>query len=185
MRKLLHISVFLICCNIGLAQHYQFSQYYAAPTYLNPAFTGANVCSRFTLNYRRQWIGVPGSFTTYQAAVDHSLRKYKSGVGLQFFKDNAGLGNLNTTQVNLLYAYEARLSKKVMGRGGISIGTVQRKVDYSSLMLADQIARGNAAYSLEGFSDTRANYFDVGTGILVFSKSMWGGLALSHLNSPD
>ena len=62
------------------AQHYQFSQFYAAPTHLNPAFAGAHVCSRFTMNYRSQWAGIPGGFTTYQAAFDHYFRRTKSGI---------------------------------------------------------------------------------------------------------
>src|SRR5436190_1623336 len=98
------------------SQHYQFSQFYAAPTYLNPAFTGANVCSRASINYRNQWSGIPGTFTSYQASVDHTLKRYNSGIGLVLFNDRAGIGNLATTQVSLLYAYEAKLNKKFMGR---------------------------------------------------------------------
>jgi type IX secretion system PorP/SprF family membrane protein len=143
------------------------------------------VCSRFTHNYRNQWAGIPGTFTSYQASVDHSLRKYKSGIGLQFFHDKAGLGSLTTTQVSLLYSYETRLNKKVMGRGGLSIGTVQRMVDYSALVLGDQIARGNAPTSIEGFADARASYFDVGAGVLVFSRYAWAGLSIGHLNKPN
>jgi type IX secretion system PorP/SprF family membrane protein len=184
IRKGIVILIFflpLLC----FAQHYQFSQYYAAPTYLNPAFTGANVCSRFTLNYRNQWSGIPGAFTSYQASMDHTLRKYRSGIGLQFFSDRAGLGSLTTTQVSLLYAYETRLSKKVMGRGGISVGTIQRKVDFTQLTLGDQIARNGASTSLEGFAENRTSYFDISTGVLVYSKTMWGGFAYAHMNRPN
>src|SRR5205809_7578306 len=103
-------------CAWGMrAQHFQFSQFYAAPTYLNPAFTGANVCSRVSLNYRNQWSGIPGTFTSYQASIDHTLRSYNSGIGLQFFSDKAGLGSLRTNQISLLYAYEAKLNKKIIG----------------------------------------------------------------------
>jgi len=167
------------------SQHFQFSQFYAAPTYLNPAFTGANVCSRFTINYRSQWTGVPGAFTSYQASADHSLRKYKSGIGIQLFNDRAGLGSLTTTKVSLLYAYEAKINKKIIARGGLSMGSVQRKVDFSNLTMGDQIARDNANTSVEGFAENRTSYFDVGTGVIVYSRNVWGGLAVSHLNKPN
>jgi type IX secretion system PorP/SprF family membrane protein len=166
------------------SQHYQFSQFYAAPTYLNPAFTGANVCSRGSINYRNQWSGIPGSFTSYQASVDHSLKRYNSGIGLVLFNDRAGIGSLTTTQVSLLYAYEARFNKKYMGRGGISIGTIQRKVDYSAFTFGDQLAR-NAETSLENFAGNGITYFDVGAGILIFSSSSWLGISGSHLNKPN
>jgi type IX secretion system PorP/SprF family membrane protein len=183
-RHLYTFFLLLAVCAVH-SQHFQFSQFYAAPTYLNPAFTGANVCSRFTLNYRNQWSGIPGTFTSYQGSIDHSLRKIRSGIGLQFFNDKAGLGSLSTTQVSLLYAYEAKLNKKIMGRGGFSIGSVQRKVDYTKLMLGDQVSRGNAPTSLEGFTDNRVSYFDIGAGVLVYSRYAWAGLAASHLNKPD
>ncbi len=36
------------------AQDAHFSQYYANPLYLNPAFAGSDICPRVTLNYRNQ-----------------------------------------------------------------------------------------------------------------------------------
>jgi type IX secretion system PorP/SprF family membrane protein len=168
----------------GQAQHYQFSQFYAAPTYLNPAFTGANVCSRVALNYRNQWAAVPGTFTSYQLTVDHTLRRINSGIGLQLFSDRAGIGNLRTTQVNLLYAYEARFNKKYTGRGGLSIGGIQRSVDYGAFTFGDQIAR-NASSSLENFPGERLTYFDISLGLLVYSATSWFGFSAAHMNEPD
>ena len=46
------------------AQDPQFSQFYANPVYLNPAFAGTARCPRVVLNYRNQWPGIPGNFVT-------------------------------------------------------------------------------------------------------------------------
>jgi type IX secretion system PorP/SprF family membrane protein len=183
MRVVICIGVLFLAGNAH-AQHFQFSQFYAAPTYLNPAFTGANVCSRVTLNYRKQWAGIPGDFSTYQASYDHYLKAAHSGIGLQLFSDHAGLGGLNTFQASILYAYEARLNKTTMGRGGLSLGTIQRKVDFSSFTFGDQIAR-NSTQTLEGFAGNGINYFDVGFGFLVYTSSMWGGFSATHINKPN
>jgi type IX secretion system PorP/SprF family membrane protein len=168
----------------AMAQHFQFSQFYAAPTYLNPAFTGANVCGRLSLNYRNQWSGIPGTFTTYQAAYDHYIRSAKSGIGVQVFHDRAGLGSLNTTQLTGLYAYEARLGKRVMGRGGLALGLIQRQTDLSKYVFADQL-RDGTPHSSESFNIIRANYFDIGTGFLVYSQSTWLGFSAAHMNKPN
>lgn len=184
-RRLKYIYLFSTLFSCLFAQHYQFSQFYSAPTYLNPAFTGANVCSRASINYRNQWSGIPGTFTSYQASFDHTLKEYHSGIGLQFFSDRAGLGNLRTTQVSILYAYEARINKKLMCRGGINVGSMQRKVDYNSLTFGDQIARNGASTSLEGFSDNGITYFDAGLGLLVYTSTTWFGFSASHINKPD
>ncbi len=181
----IRIILLLACFNGLQAQHYQFSQFYAAPTYLNPAFTGADVCMRASLNYRSQWSGIPGAFTTYQASVDHSLSRYKGGIGLQFFKDKAGPAGLSTTQVNALYAYETRIKKAVMGRAGISIGGAQRRVDLGSFVFSDQIARKDGSASVEAMNANSINYFDVNAGILIYSRTMWGGFAASHINEPN
>lgn len=181
-----HHYIILIFLTVGLrAQHYQFSQFYSAPTYLNPAFTGANVCSRATLNYRNQWSGIPGTFTSYQASVDHELKAYHSGVGLQFFSDKAGLGSLQTTQIALLYAYEAKINNKIHCRAGLNAGTMQRKIDYSALTFGDQIVRNGAATSVEGFGDGRITYFDAGLGFLAYSRTTWLGFAANHINQAN
>ncbi|HQQ94947.1 MAG TPA: type IX secretion system membrane protein PorP/SprF [Bacteroidia bacterium] len=168
-----------------LSQHYQFSQFYSAPTYLNPAFTGAGACARFSMNYRKQWAGVPGAFTTYQVSGDHYAQKYKSGFGFQFFNDKAGASYLSTTAFNLLYAYETKINKILMGRAGIYAGMVQRKADFDAFTFADQITRGGASSSIEPFSTEGVTYFDAGAGGLLYSKSTWLGLSVAHLNRPN
>ncbi|WP_417266065.1 type IX secretion system membrane protein PorP/SprF, partial [Brumimicrobium sp.] len=47
------------------AQDPQFSQFYANPIYLNPAFAGSHGCPRFAVNYRNQWPALSGTFVTY------------------------------------------------------------------------------------------------------------------------
>jgi type IX secretion system PorP/SprF family membrane protein len=173
------------CYTRSRAQHYQFSQFYAAQTYLNPAFAGANVCSRMSLNYRNQWAGIPGGFTTYQLAYDHYLRNAKSGIGFMVFNDKAGLGALKTTQFSMQYAYEVKLNKELMGRGGISFGGVQRSINFNTLTFGDQIARGGASSSAENLPGDRIMYFDLGTGVLLYSKNYWGGFSAAHINNPN
>jgi len=184
LRKL-HLYLFL-CFGFfsAEAQHFQFSQFYASPTYINPAFTGAGVCGRAAIIYRNQWSGIPGTFTSYQASLDHYMKAYHSGIGIQFFSDEAGLGALKTLQISILYAYEAKLNKKVMARGGLSLGSVQRRVDFDALTFGDQIAR-NSSTTLDATGQGRVVYFDIGAGGLVYTSDKWIGLAVSHMNRPD
>lgn len=183
--KCIWVILLLIFVQNVCGQHYQFSQFYAAPTYLNPAFTGADVCSRVSLNYRNQWSGIPGGFTTYQASVDHTLSRYKGGIGLQFFKDKTGLGGLSTTQMNFLYAYETRINKRLMGRAGVSVGGAQRRVDLGSFTFADQIARKDGSSSIESTNLNSITYFDMNVGALVYSRTAWWGISASHINEPN
>lgn len=190
MRKTtLHIFLtFVLFILVGInlrAQHYQFSQFYSAPTYLNPAFTGANACSRLAMNYRNQWNGVPGTFTTYQLTFDHMARKYNSGFGVQFFSDQAGSGSLRTTQINVLYAYELKINKQFGARAGFSFGGLQRSIDYKALTFGDQIARGGASNTIEDITISKRFYVDMAAGLLGFTSNAWLGFSLNHLNNPN
>ena len=49
------VVFFVVGLNKTLAQDPQFSQFYAAPLYLNPAFAGSAQEARVGINYRNQW----------------------------------------------------------------------------------------------------------------------------------
>jgi type IX secretion system PorP/SprF family membrane protein len=127
---------------------------------------------------------VPGIFNSYLASYDHYLRTAKSGVGFQLFRDEAGIGALTTMQATALYAYEVRLAKHLMGRGGFSIGTIQRRADITKYVFADQLRDGKTISS-EVVNEGRSTYLDVGTGVLLYTRSAWFGFSASHINQPN
>lgn len=167
-----------------MAQHYQFSQFLAAQTYLNPAFTGANVCSRLSFSYRDQWPYIPGTFVTTQLSYDHYVREINSGLGILLFNDKAGSGKLRSTDVNLLYAHGVQITKEMVFRAGIAFGFVQRSINFYDLTFADQLARLNAPSTLE-IPAFNKYYFDASSGLLMYSKKNWVGISLHHVTSPD
>lgn len=166
------------------AQDPQFTQFYASSLYLNPAFAGANVCSRLSTNYRHQWPGIPGAFVTYSAAFDQSAPAFNSGFGLLFMNDKAGSGSLRSTSINLLYSYEIQLTKKIAARLGIEAGRVVRDINFYDLVFADQISRGGVA-TFEIPSGDKVSYMDFSSGALVYGKRFWAGVATHHINKPN
>lgn len=182
--KKLFTYLIIACSSVSVAQHFQFSQFYAAQIYLNPAFTGASSCTRFSVNYRNQWSLMPGGYNTFQVSFDKPLKQYNSGVGFTVFSDRAGPSNLKSNQFNGLYAYELKINKKLVARAGLSAGFTQRSFDYGNLIFADQIARGGANSSVENIG-TKILYFDANAGYLMYSENMWGGIAFSHLTQPN
>jgi len=80
MRFTLFILLTLLSWN-SLSQDPQFSQYYAAPLYLNPAFTGTSQSHRFIANYRNQWPNIARGFVTTAVSYDVDLHQYNSGIG--------------------------------------------------------------------------------------------------------
>ena len=69
-KTLFIIAVAIFMSNITKAQDPAFSQFYANPLYLNPAFAGSNECPRANLNYRDQWPGIGRTYITTSASFD-------------------------------------------------------------------------------------------------------------------
>src|SRR5260370_24177393 len=112
--KLFWLIPFLIILRstVTLAQDPEFSQYYAAPLYLNPAFTGTTDDHRFIMNYRNQWPNVARGYQTVAVSYDYNLYQYNSGIRFLATLDKAGTAGMKSTQFNFLYYYNFYLSHK-------------------------------------------------------------------------
>ncbi len=186
--KLLALSFMLSAFSLphcAYAQDPQFSQYYAAPLYLNPAFAGATHESRAMFNNRYQWVNLPKPFITYAASLDHNFEKFRSGVGLMAMLDKAGEGALKSASISGMYSFRVNLSSKLVFRPGIQFGYVSRSIDYYNLTFGSQIdGISGIPYNLAGKSSS-INYFDFGAGFLFYNNKFWMGMASSHINQPD
>lgn len=167
------------------AQDAQFTQFYAVPTYISPAFAGTGLQSRFGLAMRDQWPSIPGAFVSANFAFDHYLSDVNSGIGLLVHHDKAGSGALRTTTITGQYAYEIELKRKVFLRPALQFGWGTHAVNLSQLTFGDQLARGGSLATLDDHEGTSVSYADMGTGLLFFTPKMWLGVALHHLNRPN
>lgn len=168
-----------------VAQDPHFTQFYAAPTYLSPAFAGTTVQNRFALQFRDQWPSIPGAFVSYNLAADQYLNGLNSGIGIIASRDQAGSGALSSTSFALQYAYEIKLKHKVFLRPALQIGYVNRAVNYSKLIFNDQLSRGGDVATYEYYDGRKVGYSDLGSGLLFFTSKMWFGVALQHMNEPN
>ncbi|HSZ72545.1 MAG TPA: PorP/SprF family type IX secretion system membrane protein, partial [Cytophagaceae bacterium] len=163
-----------------MGQDVQLSQYYNAPLYLNPGFTGSGDNTRVGLNYRTQWRGIDKPFNTVSLWADHNIESYNSGIGLLYLRDEQGSSRLTTNEVSLLYSYSINVTDKWVVKPGIQVGMVARNANYASLLFADQLsANGNtgAATSDPVASDTKAKiYGDISAGGIAFNDNAWFGL---------
>jgi len=74
MRRCLLIFIFLIITFHILAQDPGYSQFFANPVYLNPAFAGTTELPRVAMNYRNQWPQKGATFTTYFLSYNQLLK---------------------------------------------------------------------------------------------------------------
>jgi type IX secretion system PorP/SprF family membrane protein len=186
MKKL--ITIFFAIVNlIAQAQDPEFSQYYAAPLYLNPAFSGTSVDHRFNINYRNQWPNIANAFQTYAFSYDYNLDQLNSGLGVLVVVDKAGTASMTSQQVNFQYSYKVHISDKWVLSSGLNFGIGTRSLDYNKLIFyneLDFLQSGGVPPDKRSDVD-RASYFDFGGGMLAYSRKFWIGFAAAHLNRPN
>ena len=188
---LLRLSILAILLVVLLnnlfAQDPEFTQFYANPLYLNPAFAGTAHCPRVSLNYRDHGPGISGSFIISSVSYDQHVDALSGGIGLLVWNDRAGEGTLNTTNVSGIYSYQIPVTRRFSIKAGIQGTWAQKSVDWDKLTFGDQIdpRRGFIYYTQETQRDKPANYADFSAGILGFSEKYFVGFAVNHLTQPD
>ncbi|HEY9007157.1 MAG TPA: type IX secretion system membrane protein PorP/SprF [Ohtaekwangia sp.] len=190
MKRWMSVAVLiLVAWGAAVAQDPQFSQYYQAPLYLNPGFTGITPQQRLAMNYRIQWPSLPKAFTTYAASYDMFVEELRSGFGFLVTTDRMGTAGWRTTTAGLLYSYKVKLTQNIVFSPGLYFGYGTNGIDRTKVRLGKDL---DVEYDQPGSSldpDVarlgNASYFDFGSGFLIYSKSLWLGAAFSHMNQPS
>ncbi len=172
------------------AQDPQFSQFYAAPLYLNPAFAGSTGQARAGINYRNQWPAIDANFTTMSAYFDYFIEDKNSGVGVLLTRDMEGLAGLRSMMLGLQYSYELQLTDYLGFRPGAQIALYNRDVNFNKLTFGDQFDPSTGDFinqpTAENFSTNFSKTFvDLSFGGVFFTRTAWLGIAGNHLNRPN
>ena len=190
-RLLLLFFLFCSFWQIDLkAQDPVFTQFYAAPLQLNPAFAGNTYAPFVTVNYRSQWAGFAdfSTYDTYAVSFSQFIEGMNSGIGLMIEADDAGNGIYQTTRIGGYYSYKIQFNNDLNLKFGIEGSLVQSRLDWDQLVFGDQIdvtgAISTTSTELQPEILT-VNYGDVSTGLLLYNELFYGGLTIKHINRPD
>ena len=175
MKVVKHIFIlYFLCCasTTALAQDPQFTQFYANPLYLNPAFAGSHGCPRFSLNYRNEWPSLTGNYVTYSASYDQYFKNISGGIGIIALHDQQGQGTIYTSSLGLIYSYHLKVNRKFSMLFGAKAAMTNKFLDWDKLTFCYMIdpRRGfiyQTGYVPRGWS---RYFFDASAGIGVFSK---------------
>ncbi len=169
------------------AQDAEFTQYYANPLFLNPAFAGGNRDPRLVMSYRNQWPAMSGSYVTQAVSYDQHVKNIQGGLGLTVMSDQAGQNTLQTTRITGMYAYQQNLTRKISLRAALEASYFQKALDWSNLTFGDMIdpRRGFIYETQDTPRGGKIQNVDFGTGIIVFTNKFHLGFAAHHLNEPN
>jgi type IX secretion system PorP/SprF family membrane protein len=189
MRRFFAISLLVLTSSLLTpckAQDPTFSQPYANPLYLNPAFAGTGTSQRIGLNFRDQWPGIPGNFYDYGFSYDRNIIDSSFGIGVLGLQDRAGDNTLITTSASLILAYQFHIKSFTLSVG--AQGTFQQKtIDQSNLVFGDMLdpRRGFVYTTSELLTRTTTNVADFSAGLLGYGKYYFAGFAVDHFTQPD
>ncbi|MEO9484905.1 MAG: type IX secretion system membrane protein PorP/SprF [Ekhidna sp.] len=187
--KKLHIYITaLLIATVVYAQDAQYSQFYANPIYLNPAFAGTAQDTRAVFIHRIQWPNLPQAFSNSTVSIDYNASDINSGFGVVIHSDQEGTAGLRNTTGSFIYAYEANMNNKVVFRPALKFGYTFRDIDRSKLVLGDQVdfgVDGTPSQDPQINSIRLKNHWDIGAGFLIYTKKNWFGVGIDHLTRPN
>lgn len=202
MKKTSAILSIFICVSFFVnAQDPHFSQFFASPLTLNPAFTGKfDGTVRISGNYRNQWPAFDNAYTTSTLSVDFDILKNKLpdydtwGLGIIALTDKAGGGILTDNYLGISTSYHKALDEDGFKQIGVGFqGTYgQNRLDRSKLYFEDMLTPfGFTGVTQEVFNtqNLNVNYLDVNAGLLFssstdVSNNFYIGASMYHINRP-
>ncbi len=192
MKLVLRICLFSFLLPASLlAQDPQFSQFYQAPLYINPAFAGSLQSFRAGVNYRNQWPGLDANYTTFSFFADYYIADANSSIGLIAKHDSQGSANnaatYRSSDIGLIYSYDIFLDRNTVLKPALQLSYYQRQLGTDGLLFPDQFNNNGptGAPTQENIASTNANFVDISAGILFLTDNFWGGLSAHHINRPS
>ena len=188
MNRWIFILFLLFISEVNFGQDPEFSQFYANPVYLNPAFTGTTELPRAVINYRNQWPQKGATYTTYSVSYDQLFKKMRSGFGIQVYHDKELNNIINTNSAALSYSYHLKFSDESFMTLGLQGGMVLKQFNVSNLVFPSEIDQLSGAISgtdLLQYSDEKKLYPDFAVGAVGQHNQVFWGAGFHHLTQPD
>jgi type IX secretion system PorP/SprF family membrane protein len=200
MKKNIYSLIILLGCflliSTGRSQDINYSQYFSAPMYFNPAYTGINTGVRARFLYRNQWPSLPVSYKSYFFSADVGDRGLPGagGLGLYVNSNNDGVAFIHDLTVALDLSVRIPITSYLVTQVGIKAAIGQRRVNWDDLVWTDQLSELYGNIYQSSFVPPDANkvvYPDFGIGGLFLFANQQGnvtgtaGVALDHVFQPD
>ncbi len=189
--KFIFLLAFTLLMNTTLlvkGQDPEFSQSYANPLYLNPAFTGTNAIPRIAMSYRNQWPRQGNTFSTYSLAFDKFINSTTGGIGFRTMYDVQLNGVINSLSSSFIYAEHFNISDGVFFTMALESGFIYKKFNTSGLIFPGMIDQGTGAPTGSYPFPTESGQKlipDFSFGTVGQFDDYYFGIAIHHLTQPD
>lgn len=202
MKKSLLLILVSVSFAVSYAQDPHFSQFYASPLTLNPAFAGkfdGNV--RVAGIHRNQWPSINKAYVTTSAAVDFRIMQGRIqendtwGVGLMGFSDQSSNGAVKFNYASAGTAFHKGLDEEGYHQIGAAFQLTYANmlINTANLKFLDQLTPfGFTGVTNEVFNNSslKNSYLDFNAGVLYNGSTndrnnFYAGVSMYHINRPQ
>lgn len=161
----------------------QFSQYYAVPTYYNPAAVGQTDFVNIRGGARLQWVGIHGAPRSFLLTADSPFKLLgkRIGAGVVVFQENIGLYRTMNLDAQVGYKFRRWGGEFTVG---LNVGMYDQTFRGSETFLPDDDDYHQGSDDAIPQQDLHGTALDLGAGIWYNHPRFWVGISATHLNSP-
>ena len=165
-------------------QDVRYSQFYANPVYLNPAFTGSATCPRFSINFRDQYPAIPRNYVSFSGSYDQHIAPLHGGLGLVASTDITAAKDVGwvyrTFNAGLIYNFRVRISNNYNLHFALQGTYMTTALNRQNLTFASEMLYPGTPPELLA-EYYKHSQFNAEFGWLAYSNYLYFGMAIHHL----
>ncbi|MCL2289367.1 MAG: PorP/SprF family type IX secretion system membrane protein [Bacteroidetes bacterium] len=175
-------SFLLLTTSNSFGQDAHFSQFYANPLYMNPAFTGTINCPRISFNFRDQWPSIPKNFITFSGSYDQHINALHGGIGVLLSADIEGSGGiLQNYTAGVIYNFRVQVTRQFNLQFALQGSYLFSSLNWDKLQFASDWVNPLAPPEQLSNLNDKLSQFDVSVGVVGYTPYLYFGLAVHHL----
>ena len=180
------LLLFAVVCFKSYCQETDLAPTYQTVLMNNPAMAGSGESGMLRLSYLNFYPGNGYNLHSMYLSYDSYFEAINGGAALYITNDYLG-GHINNIRGGVSYSYFLQAGEDLFINAGLTASVFHQGFNFANAVLPDQIdaVRGVVYTSSEALASYGRTVFDVGTGFVIKSGKISGGLAVLHLSEPD
>lgn len=184
----IHLYLCLVLASLPLAAagqtQAQLTQYFAVPTYYNPAAVGQTDNIRLRGGMRMQWVGIDNAPQTFLATGDMPFKFLRRRWGTGLIVQSESLGLFRNLTLDAQIGWKKRNLWKGELTAALQFGLVSETFKGTDVFIPDGDDYHHADDEAIPKTDVTGNALDVGLGVWYTHPWFYLGVSATHVTSP-
>jgi len=162
----------------------QLTQYWAVPSYYNPAAAGSSDYLRIRAGARMQWVGIHNAPKSFLGTVDMPITffgKQKIGVGAMVQQESYGL--FSDMDFGVQLSYKLKIFKGELS-AGVQVAYFSQKFKGTEVDLPGSDDYHEGTDEAIPTQDLEGKNVDLSAGLFYTHRYFWAGVSCRHILEP-